>query len=294
MDFMTITTPVVRGLKLAEPDATLDKYLKLLDKLATRLTSLTIDNIEHSSKFSRSYNRSVRTDDIIDDLELATKAIKAGVARQVLAIVKLLPDLFDEVRTFTTRSIKRSIVHIETSSSISSAVVSSSSITLPKIATLRKSWASENARLIRSIPDDLLSKVARSVSEAVAAGESIESLKKRILELNSVTKRRAKVIARDQISKLRAALARHESLSRGVLYYEWSTSKDDAVRASHKVMNGKICSWVDVDIYKNSLNDKVWKKRSSIGGVQLHPGQDILCRCTSFLVAKVEIERSAA
>lgn len=291
---MTITTPVVRGLKLHEPDATLDKYLKLLDKLAGRLASLTIENIEHNKAFTRSYNRSVRNDDIIDDLEIATKAIKAGVARQVLAIVKLLPNLFDEVREFTKRSVKRSIVHIETSISNAAELVSGSSVKLPKLATLRKSWASENARLIRSIPDELLSKVARSVSDAVTSGESIESLKKRILDLTDITKRRAKVIARDQISKLRGAIARHESLSRGVLHYEWSTTKDDAVRTSHKVMNGKICSWIDVDIYKDALSDKAWKKRSSIGGVALHPGQDILCRCTSFLVAKVEIERTTA
>lgn len=291
---MTITTPVVRGLKLPEPDATLDKYLKLLDKLAAKLSSLTIENIEQSRAFTRSYNRSVRTDDIIDDLELSVKAIKAGVARQVLALIKLLPNLFDEVRDFTKRSVKRAIVHIETNAYGVASIEVSTPITLPKLSVLRKSWASENARLIRSIPDELLFKVARSVSDAVAAGESIESLKKRILELTDITKRRARVIARDQISKLRAALTRHESLSRGVLHYEWSTSKDDAVRASHKVMNGKICSWIDVDIYKDALSDKAWKKRSSIGGVALHPGQDILCRCTNFLVAKVEIERTAA
>ena len=285
---MTITTPMLRGLKLHEPDATLDVYLKLLDKLATRLTSLTIENIEHNKAFARSYNRSVRNDDIIDDLELATKSIKMGVARQVLTIVKLLPDLFDEIRDFTRRAIKRSIVHIETSVSGNVELIGNSSVKLPKIATLRKSWATENARLIRSIPDELLSKVGRSVSEAVANGESIESLKKRILQLTDITKRRARVIARDQISKLRGVLARHESLSRGVLYYEWSTSGDEAVRTSHKEMNKKICSWVDVDIYKDSLNDSSWKKRSSIGGISLHPGQDILCRCTSFLVAKVE------
>lgn len=291
---MTSTTPMLRGLKLHEPDATLDKYLKLLDKLAARLSTLTIENIEHNRTFTRSYNRSVRNDDIIDDLELSVKAIKAGVARQVLSIVKLLPNLFDEVRDFTKRSVKRSIVNIETNISNSAELISGSSVKLPKLATLRKSWATENARLIKSIPDELLSRIARSVSEAVANGQSIESLKKRILELTDITKRRARVIARDQISKLRGVLARHESLSRGVLHYEWSSAKDEAVRTSHEKMDKKICSWLDATVYKDLLNDNRWKKRSSIGGVELHPGQDILCRCTSFLVAKVEIERAAA
>ena len=283
---------VVRGLKLPSPDVTMVEYSGMLLKLSEKLKSLTIENLIRNKKFTRSYDRSVRNDDVVDDLELALKAIKAGIARQLLASIKLLPELFNEVRAFTARSVKRSIVYIENSvSNVVPVLNGSATFRLPKAAILRKNWALENARLIKSLPTEMLSKVSQAVSQAVATGESVDSLKKRITQITDITGRRAKIIARDQISKLRGALVRHESLSRGIVHYEWSTSGDEAVRTSHKVMNGKICSWLNADTYKNSLNDNKWKKRASIGGVQQHPGEDIMCRCTSFVAVNVEGKR---
>jgi len=146
----------------------------------------------------------------------------------------------------------------------------------------------ENTKLIKSIPTEMLSKVGEAVYSAVNSGESATSLKKKISDIVDITERRAKVIARDQIGKLKAALNRHESLRQGITHYEWSTAKDDAVRSSHKVMQGKICSWVDATIYKNSIAETSWKKRSSIGGIEKHSGEDILCRCTNILVTNIE------
>lgn len=290
---MSNTTAVVRGLKQHMPDAILKEYSLLLTKLTLRLKSLAIRHLENNNKFIASYNRSVRIDDVVDDLESGIRAIKLSVARQLLSISRILPDIFSEVRSFARRSVKRSIVHIENTNR-NIVGIGFNSGRLPKIAILQKNWVYENTRLIKSIPAQMLDKVLQSVSQAVREGESVDSLKNRLLQITDITSRRAKIIARDQISKLRASLLRHESLSRGITHYEWSTSGDEAVRASHKVMNGKICSWLDADIYKNSLNDSSWKKRASIGGVQQHPGEDILCRCTSFLVTNIENIKEAA
>ncbi len=55
------------------------------------------------------------------------------------------------------------------------------------------------------------------------------------------------------------------------------------------MLEGKVCSWNDAEIYKNAEADKKWKSRASIGGVNLHPSQDIMCRCTSVAIIPMEL-----
>ena len=62
--------------------------------------------------------------------------------------------------------------------------------------------------------------------------------------------------------------------------------KDGGVRASHKALEGKICSWLDATIYKNQVGED-WKKRQSISGVLEHAGADIMCRCTNIILREI-------
>jgi hypothetical protein len=52
------------------------------------------------------------------------------------------------------------------------------------------------------------------------------------------------------------------------------------------VLEDKICSWKDANIYKDKEEQK-WKKRDGVKAVLLHPGQDILCRCTSVAIINI-------
>lgn len=284
---MPKTTSVVRGFLLSYPVEAQSIYESSLLKLVTKLKLSTTTSLVDNKIFIRSYNRSIRQDDVVDEFEEAIKLIGRSASSKIVALIHFLPESFEKVRSFTKRNIKRSIVHIESASSNIQIVLRSSLIKTPNISVLRKMWVLENTKLIKSIPTEFLSKVGEAVYSAVNRGESISTLSKNIENIYDITMRRAKLIARDQISKLKAALNRYESLNRGIVHYEWSTAKDDAVRVSHKVMNGKICSWLDVDTYKDNLHDTRWKKRSSINGVLKHPGEDILCRCTNILVTNV-------
>ena len=77
----------------------------------------------------------------------------------------------------------------------------------------------------------------------------------------------------------------------GLDMYVWSTAFDDRVRDSHALMEGLLCRWDDASVCSYD-GGKTWVERPA-GAVELHPGQDIQCRCVGLsyypeLTAKVE------
>ena len=82
----------------------------------------------------------------------------------------------------------------------------------------------------------------------------------------------------------------------GLELYVWSTSGDEKVRPSHKLMDGLLCRWDDATVYRED-GGKTWKPRPA-GAVRLHPGMDIQCRCVALayfdeLVNEVDTEIDA-
>jgi uncharacterized protein with gpF-like domain len=62
---------------------------------------------------------------------------------------------------------------------------------------------------------------------------------------------------------------------------------DERVRAAHRPMEGKVCKWDDETVYRNQ-DETAWHARSSIGGVELHPGEDYNCRCVAIAVLNLK------
>ncbi|HED4470628.1 TPA: minor capsid protein [Pasteurella multocida] len=122
-----------------------------------------------------------------------------------------------------------------------------------------------NVQLIKSIEQQYFDKVQTIITQGAISGKLNRDLAKEIRDLGGVTENRAKFIARDQSSKINAALtqARHEEL--GIKKYRWSTSGDERVRDSHAENDGKIFSYDDPP---------------STG----HPSHDFNCRCVQIPV----------
>jgi SPP1 gp7 family putative phage head morphogenesis protein len=147
-----------------------------------------------------------------------------------------------------------------------------------------ESWAQENARLIGKMVEDEHQRVASIISSTFRSGGQITDARKEIQVALNVSKKRADLIAQNEYGNLYGQLDKQNNERLGIQYYEWHTRLDERVRRSHKVLEGKICRWDDPTVYKDSLDDKAWKKRSSIGGVNAHPSQDIRCRCVGYSV----------
>lgn len=155
---------------------------------------------------------------------------------------------------------------------------------LPQNRAIIESWAQENARLITKMLEDEHERVASIISTTFRNGGQITDARKEIQLALNASKKRADLIAQNEYGNLYGQLEKQNHERLGIEYYIWETRLDERVRRSHKVMQGKVCRWDDPTVYKNSLDDKQWLKRSAIGGVSLHPSQDIRCRCLSYAI----------
>ena len=79
------------------------------------------------------------------------------------------------------------------------------------------------------------------------------------------TKKHARMVAHDQISKLNADLNQVRQQEAGITSYIWTTQGDSRVRPSHQALSGQ---------------EFQWDSPPSEG----HPGQPIACRCYSVAV----------
>ena len=153
----------------------------------------------------------------------------------------------------------------------------------------------EAARLIKTIPQEYMFRVADRVLQAFKGIPMPENrtLQQQIKEEFKVTKGRAKVIARDQTSKINTSLTAIRQQEIGIEMYVWRTMQDERVvgtpggkykynpknhmHRNHYIMEGKVCRWDNSEVYSED-NGKTWKQRLA-AMPHNHPGTDIMCRC---------------
>lgn len=124
-------------------------------------------------------------------------------------------------------------------------------------------FASQNAQLIKSLPEQELERLAGTVERGLQQGSRFTDVAKEIQKSFGITHRRAKLIARDQTTKLNASLTKLRQEEVGVEEYIWQTSGDERVRPTHKANDGKKFKW-----------DSPPAKTG-------HPGHDVNCRCVA-------------
>jgi len=149
-----------------------------------------------------------------------------------------------------------------------------------------ESFTRENVTLLKKLARETKEDIEGIVNRGFRAGKRISSIRKEILDGTKLaagrfkkTRTRAELIARDQVNKLNGQLTELRQTELGLSQYYFETASDERVRSSHAAMNGKLCRWDDATVYKNGPEDKRWKQRSSIGGIEKHPGEDYQCRC---------------
>lgn len=137
----------------------------------------------------------------------------------------------------------------------------------PTGETMRALMA-EQVGLIRSIPLEAAERVHRLTIEALEDSTRAAAISKEIQRSGEVAKSRADLIARTEVSRAATSLTEARALAVGSTHYIWRTSGDSDVRAGHRAMEGKVCSWAeppDVDENGRIMN--------------FHPGQIWNCRC---------------
>ena len=128
-----------------------------------------------------------------------------------------------------------------------------------------KKWVDENVSLIQSIPEETLDKMRDIVYEGFADGKTTTRIIKEIQKAYGSSRRRAELIARDQMAKLSGRIQREQQKDAGIEQYLWYSTGDERVRRRHRELNGKKFSWDDPPDVGN--------------GRRCHPGEDYQCRC---------------
>lgn len=157
---------------------------------------------------------------------------------------------------------------------------------------MRNSWAADNYNLITSNAKNFVSKINTLTEQAIVNGTGHKKLMEEIQKATTgLSEKHCKLLARDQMGKLNGQITQAQMEEIGLDMYVWSTAFDDRVRDSHALMEGLLCRWDDASVCSYD-GGKTWVERPS-GAVELHPGQDIQCRCVGLsyypeLTAKVE------
>lgn len=137
----------------------------------------------------------------------------------------------------------------------------------PAVRDALNASIAENISLIKSIPEQYLTRVEGSVMRSYTAGRDLATMTKEIREAYPITAKRAAFIARDQSNKANAVVNRARQLELGITRAKWMHSHAGInPRPSHVAANGK-----EYDIAKGCLID----------GEYIQPGEEPNCRCTS-------------
>lgn len=147
-------------------------------------------------------------------------------------------------------------------------------LTEPYLAVEMEKFTEANIALIRSIPEQMLSKVENIVRAGVETGISTDKVSEDIFHQFDITESRADLIARDQINKFNSSLNQLRQKEVGVEKYTWSTSGDERVRSSHEALEGEVYGW---------------DEETPIG---YKPGEDINCRCVAIPVLDIFAEEA--
>jgi SPP1 gp7 family putative phage head morphogenesis protein len=267
------------GLLVNHPAEAALKYEEYLLTLVKRVSFLIKKSLVIDGVFTEDYKKLIRIDnDFNYDFENIIKLIEAKIVSELNAFLKRIARVAVLTEKFNYKAVEKSLNGVKKSIP---------TLKNTHVQNEMRMWVSENVRLIKTIPEKMLTKVEEIVYTAVRTGVTHIELSKRLVESFGIAKKRAIIIARDQINKLHGNLTRVRNLELGIVEYKWSTSKDERVRHSHEVLDNKICSWTDVNIYKNNISDKKQLQRLSINATLSNPSQDILCRCTSIPIINI-------
>jgi SPP1 gp7 family putative phage head morphogenesis protein len=130
----------------------------------------------------------------------------------------------------------------------------------PWLTTQLDLFTTQNVSLINDLSSKAIKDIHGIVTRGFAAGSNIKDIQSDLEGRIGFTKNRAKLIARDQTSKLNGQLTQLRQTDNGISKYVWVTAGDERVRPTHEANNGQTFSWDDPP---------------ATG----HPGSDYNCRC---------------
>lgn len=101
----------------------------------------------------------------------------------------------------------------------------------------------QQVTLIKSLPLEAAQRVHELTLKGLENSTRPREIAQEIARSGEITKSRAILIARTEVSRTATVLTQSRAESIGCVAYVWETSRDGAVRPSHKAMQGKTVEW---------------------------------------------------
>lgn len=123
-----------------------------------------------------------------------------------------------------------------------------------------KAFQAQNTDLITNLSIDQKQRVEQTLYRKLSAGKGIDAIKAELDKDKDIGQNRSRLIARDQTNKFNGQLTQLRQKEVGIDSYVWTTSRDERVRPSHALLDGKKFDWSNPPAEGN-------------------PGEPIQCRC---------------
>ncbi len=136
------------------------------------------------------------------------------------------------------------------------------------LAQASEQFVHENAALIVRIPEALHGDVEALVQRALSGARPSPKLAEHIEARFGVSKRHARLIARDQISKWHSKINHTRQRELGINKFQWDSVQDERVRDWHR-------DELDGNVYRYD------NPPENEDGEPVLPGDDIQCRCSA-------------
>lgn len=108
------------------------------------------------------------------------------------------------------------------------------------VNAILKASADWNAALVRDVSDEIRRKISNTVFTGFQSKTSVYDVAKEIAKTTGIARRRARMIAYDQLNKLGAALDRARMEQSGVTHFLYVHSTKLHARPTHLARNGKV------------------------------------------------------
>lgn len=109
-----------------------------------------------------------------------------------------------------------------------------------------------NVQLITNATSQTLTNIENIVFDSMTTGEGWKGIQDTLKNQKEISRKRIKLIARDQTAKTNQALSELTQREVGVKFFMWRTAQDERVSkgyGGHKQLNNKIYKWGDTDDY---------------------------------------------
>lgn len=148
----------------------------------------------------------------------------------------------------------------------------------PEVAKVIEAILEENAKLIKTVPEDLAKKLSKLAWEQKNKGIRPEETAKLMAKMApNLTEGQIRRIARTETAKAGSLLTEARCVDLGIDWYVWRSCKDERVRSSHAQMDGVYVRWKDPP-----NPEAIFGGHNS--GTHYHPGGIYNCRCVALPV----------